>query len=205
MVSRPEIYGLLVPGAAQQTLRGTAGKLVWLHLGLGVGLARSLLVPGWLWWRATTTGATPAFGARVGIAGTALVLTVAVGFAGAKMVYAEGAGVDAGRQYAQTDRGASLLAAGLATNADRLVADYWHFLRRDGLWPCTPSRARPRQSAARCASRSGTAAGAATAPPGGSAVEQRERRHHLGRHVHERGIPAVAAGGAREGEQGLTG
>ena len=105
-------------------------------------------------------GATPAFGARVGIAVTALALTVAVGFAGAKMVCAERAGIDAGRQYARTDRGASLLAAGLATNAGWLVADYWHFLSREGLWPCTPSRARPRQSAARCASRSRTAAGA---------------------------------------------
>ena len=125
--------GCSLPSAAEQTLSGTTGKLVWLHLGLGVGLALSLLAPGWLWWRATTTAASPELGARVGIAGTALVLTVAVGFAGAKMVYAVAAGVGARRQNAQTACGASLLAAGLATNADRLVADYWHFLRRDGL------------------------------------------------------------------------
>ena len=45
-------------------------------------------------------------------------LTVAVGYVGGKMVYAQGVGVDAGGQFAQTARGASQLAAGLATNAD---------------------------------------------------------------------------------------
>ena len=48
-------------------------------------------------------------------------LTVAVGFVGGKMVYAQGVGVDGGGQFAQTARGASLLAAGLATNADTLA------------------------------------------------------------------------------------
>jgi mono/diheme cytochrome c family protein len=72
---------------------------------------------GWLWWRAASRGAAPAFGARAGIALTALVLTVAVGFVGGKMVYAQGVGVDAGGQFAQTATGASRLAAGLATHA----------------------------------------------------------------------------------------
>ena len=68
------------------------------------------------------TGATaPAFGARAGVAATALLLTVAVGYVGGRMVYAQGVGVEAGGQFAQTARGASLLAAGLATNADRLA------------------------------------------------------------------------------------
>jgi uncharacterized membrane protein len=115
------LSGLLVLGSAQQTLRGATAKLVWIHLGLGVVLALSLLLLGWLWWRAGTTGATPAFGARAGIAATALLLTVAVGYVGGKMVYGQGVGVDAGGQFAQTARGASLLAAGLATNADRVA------------------------------------------------------------------------------------
>jgi uncharacterized membrane protein len=115
------LSGLLVLGGAQQTLRGSTGKLVWIHLGLGVALALSLLLLVWIWWRAGGLSATPAFGARAGIAATALVLTVAVGFVGGKMVYAQGVGVHAGGQFAQTARGASLLAAGLATNADRLA------------------------------------------------------------------------------------
>lgn len=116
------LSGLLVLGGAQQTLRGSTGRLVWIHLGLGVVLALVLLLLGWLWWRAGQTGApAPAFGARAGIAATALLLTVAVGYVGGKMVYAQGVGVEAGGQFAQTARGAALLAAGLATNADRLA------------------------------------------------------------------------------------
>lgn len=114
--------GLLVFGGARQTLRGSTGRLIWIHLGLGTVLALSLLLLGWLWWRAAKTGApAPAFGARAGIAAAALVLTVAVGYVGGKMVYAQGVGVDAGGQFAQTARGAELLAAGLATNGDRLT------------------------------------------------------------------------------------
>jgi len=112
--------GLLVLGDAQKTLRGNTGDLVWIHLGLGVVLTLSLLLLGWLWWRAAVRGAEPAFGARAGIALTALVLTVGVGYVGGKMVYAQGVGVDAGGQFAQTARGASELAAGLATSADPL-------------------------------------------------------------------------------------
>jgi len=115
------LSGLLVLGGAQQTLRGSTGKLVWIHLGLGVALALSLLLLVWIWWRAGGLSATPTFGARASIAAAALVLTVAVGFVGGKMVYAQGVGVHAGGQFAQTARGASLLAAGLATNADRLA------------------------------------------------------------------------------------
>jgi uncharacterized membrane protein len=113
--------GLLVLGGAQKTLRGKTGNLVWIHLGLGVALALTLLLLGWLWWRATSHAAQPTFGARAGIALTALVLTVAVGYVGGKMVYAQGVGVHGGGQFAQTARGASLLAAGLATNAHPLV------------------------------------------------------------------------------------
>ena len=115
------LSGLLVLGGAEQTLRGSTGKLVWIHLGLGVVLALSLLLLVWIWWRAGGMSATPTFGVRAGIAATALVLTVAVGFVGGKMVYAQGVGVQAGGQFAQTARGASLLAAGLATNADGLA------------------------------------------------------------------------------------
>ena len=115
------LSGLLVLGGAQRTLRGSTAKLVWIHLGLCVVLALSLLLLVWIWWRAGGIDATPAFGARAGIAATALLLTVAVGFVGGKMVYAQGVGVDAGGQFAQTARGASLLAAGLATNADPLT------------------------------------------------------------------------------------
>ncbi len=115
------LSGLLVLGGAQRTLRGSTGNLVWIHLGLGLVLALSLLLLGWIWWRAAAKGATPTFGARAGIAATALLLTVGVGFVGGKMVYAQGVGVDAGGQFAQTARGASLLAAGIATNADRLA------------------------------------------------------------------------------------
>ena len=43
------------------------------------------------------------------------------------------------------------------------------------------------------------------APPAGTRVTQRERRHDLRRHLHERGVPAVAAGRARERKQGLNG
>jgi len=111
---------LLVLGGAQKTLRGSTGDLVWIHLGLGVVLTLLLLVLGWLWWRAAARGAEPAFSARAGIALAALVLTVGVGYVGGKMVYAQGVGVDAGGQFAQTARGASQLAAGLATNADPL-------------------------------------------------------------------------------------
>ena len=112
--------GLLVLGGAQRTLRGNTGSLVWIHLGLGLVLTLALLLLGWLWWRAAAHGAAPALGARAGIALTALVLTVAVGYVGGRMVYAQGVGVDAGGQFAQTARGASQLAAGLATNADPL-------------------------------------------------------------------------------------
>ncbi len=112
--------GLLVLGGAQKTLRGSTGKLVWIHLGLGVAVALILVLLGLLWWRAGKAGAAPSFGARASTAGAALVLTVAVGFVGGKMVYAQGVGVDAGGQFAQTARGASLLAGGLATHADPL-------------------------------------------------------------------------------------
>jgi uncharacterized membrane protein len=115
------LSGLLVLGGAQRTLRGTTSNLVWIHLGLGVVLALSLLLLVWIWWRAGGISATPAFGARAGIAATALVLTVAVGFVGGRMVYAQGVGVDSGGQFAQTAHGASLLAAGIATNAEPLA------------------------------------------------------------------------------------
>lgn len=113
--------GLLVLGGAQKTLRGNTGNLVWIHLGLGVGLAIALLLLGWLWWRAASHGSEPPFRARASIALAALVLTVAVGYVGGKMVYAQGVGVHAGGQFAQTARGSSQLAAGLATNADPLT------------------------------------------------------------------------------------
>ncbi len=113
------LSGLLVLGSAQRTLRGSTAKLVWIHLGLGVVLGLSLLLLGWIWWRAAAKGIVPTFGVRAGIAATALLLTVGVGFVGGKMVYAQGVGIDAGGQFAQTARGASLLAAGIATNVDR--------------------------------------------------------------------------------------
>jgi uncharacterized membrane protein len=115
------LSGLTVLGGAQQTLRGSSGKLIWIHLALGVVLALSLLVLCFVWWRAGGIEELPAFGARAGVAVTALVLTVAVGFVGGKMVYAQGVGVDAGGQFAQTARGASALAAGLATKADQVA------------------------------------------------------------------------------------
>lgn len=114
------LSGLLVLGGAQKTLRGSTGKLVWIHLGLGVAVAVTLVLLGLLWWLAGRNGSAPGFGARAALAGTALLLTVSVGFVGGKMVYAQGVGVDAGGQFAQTARGASLLAGGLATNADPL-------------------------------------------------------------------------------------
>jgi uncharacterized membrane protein len=113
--------GLLVLGGAQKTLRGSTGQLIWIHLGLGVALGLALLLLGWLWWRAASKGASPSFRARAGIAGAALVLVVGVGYVGGKMVYAQGVGVDAGGQFAQTARGASMLAAGLATHSDTVA------------------------------------------------------------------------------------
>jgi uncharacterized membrane protein len=110
--------GLLVLGGAQKTLRGSTGKLIWIHLGLGVVLALALLLLGWLWWRSASKGASPAFGTRASIAAVSLVLVVSVGYVGGKMVYAQGVGVDAGGQFAQTARGAEMLAAGLATHTD---------------------------------------------------------------------------------------
>ena len=110
--------GLLVFGGAQKTLRGSSGRLIWIHLGLGLVLAVVLVLLGWCWRRAAATGGAPAFGTRAGITALALVLVVGVGYAGGKMVYAQGVGVDAGGQFAQTARGASALAAGLATHAD---------------------------------------------------------------------------------------
>jgi mono/diheme cytochrome c family protein len=113
--------GLLVLGGAQKTLRGSTGKLVWIHLGLGVVLGLSLLLLGWLWWRSASRGAEPSFRTRAGIAGVALVLVVGVGYVGGKMVYAQGVGVEAGGQFAQTAQGAEVLAAGLATKADTVA------------------------------------------------------------------------------------
>jgi uncharacterized membrane protein len=113
--------GLLVLGGAQKTLRGSSGDLIWIHLGLGVVLALSLLLLGWLWWRGASGGAPPALGTRAGIAGVALLLVVGVGYVGGKMVYAQGVGVEAGGQFNQTARGAALLAAGLATSTDSVA------------------------------------------------------------------------------------
>jgi len=113
--------GLLVLGGAQKTLRGSTGKLIWIHLGLGVVLALALLLLAWLWWRSASRGTAPGFGARAGIAAAALLLVVGVGYVGGKMVYTQGVGVEAGGQFAQTARGASMLAAGLATHTDTVA------------------------------------------------------------------------------------
>jgi mono/diheme cytochrome c family protein len=113
--------GLLVLGGAQKTLRGGTGKLVWIHLGLGVVLGLALLLLGWLWWRSASRGAQPSFRTRAGIAGVALALVVGVGYVGGKMVYAQGVGVEAGGQFAQTAQGAEVLAAGLATKSDTVA------------------------------------------------------------------------------------
>ncbi len=112
------LSGLLVLGRAQQTLRGSTGKLIWIHLGLGVALSLLLLALGVVWWRAHKAAGAPTFNLRATAAAAALVLTVASGYVGGKMVYAQGVGVDAGGQFAQTARGASALAAGFAVKAD---------------------------------------------------------------------------------------
>jgi uncharacterized membrane protein len=113
------LSGLLVLGTAQRTLRGDTARLVWIHLGLALVLATALLVLGALWWRDARRGAAPTFGTRAALAGAALVLVVSVGYVGGKMVYAQGVGVAAGGQFAQTARGSEVLAAGIATGADR--------------------------------------------------------------------------------------
>jgi len=110
--------GLLVLGGAQKTLRGSTDRLIWIHLGLGLVLALALVLLGWVWRRAASQGAAPPLGTRASVTAVALVLVVAVGYVGGKMVYAQGVGVDAGGQFAQTAGGASALAAGLATHAD---------------------------------------------------------------------------------------
>ena len=78
----------------------------------------------------------PTLGARAGMAEAALLPTIGVGFVGGKMVYAQGVGVDAGGQFAQTARGASQLAAGLATNADPVALGEHAFQEGLGCGSC---------------------------------------------------------------------
>lgn len=115
------LSGLTVFGGARKTLRGSTGSLIWIHLGLGLLLTAILVVLGWIWWRSARRARIPGLGARASATVAALVLVVAVGYVGGKMVYAQGVGVDAGGQFNQTARGAEQLAAGLATSGDRVA------------------------------------------------------------------------------------
>lgn len=135
------LSGLLVLGTAQRTLRGDTGRLVWVHLGLALVLAIALVVLGVLWWRDAKRGAAPAFGARAGISGAALLLVVGVGYVGGKMVYTEGVGVRSGGQFAQTARGSEVLAAGMARSANRLALGRQAFQTGLGCGSCHGMRA----------------------------------------------------------------
>jgi uncharacterized membrane protein len=105
------VSGLTVLGEARTELRGSTQRLIYVHLAVGVALLVLLLT---LAWRRRRQASTRTL-ALAGVA--ALVLATVGGYLGGRMVFAQGVGVRAGGQFAQTARGAEDLAVGMAAGA----------------------------------------------------------------------------------------
>ena len=116
------VSGLAVLQHARTELRGSTQWLWLVHLGVGLLLAGLLVVVGWVRRRRRKADR-----ADLGTGLLALVALVSLGLAGlggylgGQMVYRQGVGVSAQAQWAQTARGAELLAAGLADGRNRVA------------------------------------------------------------------------------------
>jgi uncharacterized membrane protein len=108
------ITGLLVRGQSQTELRGSSGRLGTWHFWLGIVL--TVLVLGTAAWRHRLhTRGRPTENHALIVGGVvALVLVVAQGYAGGRMTYDQGVGVQAGGQFRQTSNGAARLRMALA-------------------------------------------------------------------------------------------
>ena len=158
------VSGLTVLQHARTELRGSTQRLFVLHLGLGLGLAALLVAVGWLRrrrWKRQLPDLGHGVLASVGVAG--LALTVAGGYLGGQMVYRQGVGVSSQGQWAQTARGAELLAAGLASNENRVALGKRAF-----------------QTGLRCASCHGIDAKGGSGPPLAGGIDVARFRHTHG-------------------------
>ena len=116
------VTGLAVLQHARTELRGSTQWLWLVHLGVGLLLAGLLVGVGWLRrrrWKRQAPDLGSGLLAAVSLA--ALGLAGVGGYLGGQMVYRQGVGVSAQAQWSETARGAELLAAGLADNANRVT------------------------------------------------------------------------------------
>ena len=114
--ARAVVSGLTVFQGARTTLRGHAGRLAFVHLGLGLLLLLVLAAVGYVRWRRRAGGTYLA--RTVALTGAAsILLVVAIGYVGGRMVYIHGTGVRQGGEFAQTAQGVEQLAVGLARGA----------------------------------------------------------------------------------------
>lgn len=114
------VTGLLVFQNARTELRSQQW-MGFAHLGVGLLLTVLLLAVGW-WRRRLHKRSLPGISssALLSVSLVALALVVVGGYLGGRMVYVEGVGVAGGGAFAQTARGAELLAAGLAQRENRV-------------------------------------------------------------------------------------
>lgn len=112
--------GLLVFQNARTELRSQQW-LGFAHLLMGLALAALLVVVGW-YRRRRHKRALPGLRAEtlLAVSLAALALVVAGGYVGGRMVYVQGVGVARGGGFAQTAKGAELLAAGLAAGRSQV-------------------------------------------------------------------------------------
>ena len=158
------VSGLTVLQHARTELRGSTQWLFWIHLGVGLALAGLLVAVGGLrWWRWRQRQPDVGAGGLALVAVAALGLTVAGGYLGGQMVYRQGVGVSPDGQWAQTARGAELLAAGLASNESRVQLGKQAF-----------------QTGLRCSSCHGMKAKGGSAPPLAGGIELHGFRHTHG-------------------------
>jgi uncharacterized membrane protein len=129
----PWVFGAAAVGAVAAVVSGLAvfqhartelRSQQWIaiaHLLVGLLLAALLVVFGWWRRRLHRRGRPPVAVERLlAVALVATVLVVVGGYLGGRMVYVYGVGVADGGSFAQTAKGAELLAAGLAKGESRV-------------------------------------------------------------------------------------
>lgn len=125
------VSGLAVLQDARTELRGHTVTLVFVHLGLALVLTAAFLVVGWFRWRRRASEAVVAV---TGLAGVLLV--VAVGYIGGRMVYIHAVGIDGGGELAQSASGAATVAVDLARHESRVAVGRWAFQHGFGCAAC---------------------------------------------------------------------
>lgn len=116
------ITGLLVRGQAQTELRGSHLTIGTWHFWLGIVLVVVLIaLVAWRMRAVRNGNATHGTALLIGAAG-GVALVLGQGYLGGRMTYAQGVGIDAGGEFAQTAIGASRLHVALARDTDQVTA-----------------------------------------------------------------------------------